>query len=161
MFITLQCSHFLLQYLMDVFTFVYKLNNFFPSKFYLTIPFSFPDMVCQEQSKFFSISKYFDTQAHISRNDLIALKVIMIFGNSTTGIRISPKLNSVLVQFCFYVYFLVLFNVSPFFQAHYFSLFPKIIGVEMNVEFCHIQNEIVNKYGLGNRIQVKMYFCYT
>lgn len=42
-----------------------------------------------------------------------------------------------------------------YFQAYYFSSFEKIIGVEMNAELCHIQNEIVNKYGLGNRIKVR------
>ncbi|CAB3980343.1 Hypothetical predicted protein [Paramuricea clavata] len=39
------------------------------------------------------------------------------------------------------------------FGAYYFSKFNKIVGVEMNAELCHIQNEIIHKYALGNRIE--------
>ncbi|XP_028398716.1 uncharacterized protein LOC114522268 [Dendronephthya gigantea] len=39
------------------------------------------------------------------------------------------------------------------YYAYYFSKFKRIVGIEMNTELCQIQNEVIQKYGLGNRIE--------
>ena len=37
--------------------------------------------------------------------------------------------------------------------AYYFSKFNKIVGIEMNAELCHIQNAVIKKYALADRIE--------
>lgn len=46
------------------------------------------------------------------------------------------------------------FNKNIDFQAYVFTDAPQIIGVEMNEEFCKLQNDTIRKYKMTDRIEV-------
>ena len=39
-------------------------------------------------------------------------------------------------------------------QGYVYSQAAKLIGVEKNLYFCELQNQVINKYSLGDRVQV-------
>lgn len=45
-------------------------------------------------------------------------------------------------------------NRSFYFQAHLFTSASKIFGIELNTELCSLQNSIIQKYALDDRIQI-------
>ena len=41
-------------------------------------------------------------------------------------------------------------------QAYYFSDAQQIVGVEMNSELCELQNNVVDKYQMQDKIKVRL-----
>ena len=45
-------------------------------------------------------------------------------------------------------------------QAYVYSNASTVVGVEMNADFCRLQQDIVDKYQMNNRIKV-IYICFV
>lgn len=48
------------------------------------------------------------------------------------------------------------FVVVVYSQAYHFSPIKKIVGVEINLELCNLQQEITEKYRMHDRVEVSL-----